>query len=101
MKQLQNFLWVLVAGVILVPFPLNAQPSENPTVEINDQKFGSQAPLSEEQIRQACVARRYDLLPIPFSDVSPTDWAFEAVMNLYYCIGLSPQFNSHSSPDQS
>ena len=27
---------------------------------------------------------RADRLPIPFTDLSPEHWAFEAVMNLYY-----------------
>ncbi|MGL5081891.1 MAG: hypothetical protein ACRC8A_10440 [Microcoleaceae cyanobacterium] len=50
--------------------------------------------LTEAELRAACRERRYDLLPIPFADVLPTDWAFEAVMNLYYCIGLPPTSDS-------
>jgi hypothetical protein len=34
---------------------------------------------------QACSQDRADTLPIPYSDVSPTDWAFKAVMSMYYC----------------
>ena len=89
MKRLQIIIWVLAIGVMMTPGSLKAQPTERSGVET--------VQLSEEQVRAACAARRYDLLPIPFSDVSPTDWAYEAVMNLYYCIGLPPQVNSNSS----
>jgi hypothetical protein len=95
MKRLQILAGLLAVGAIIVPVSLNAQPLTTPGVDVNDDTStptsNSTVQLTEEQIRAACVARRYDLLPIPFSDVSPTDWAFEAVMNLYYCIGLPPQ----------
>ena len=94
MKRLQPLAMLLAIAVIRTCDPLNAQPLTPPKVEVNDETSyptpTSTAQLTEEQIRAACAARRYDLLPIPFSDVSPTDWAFEAVMNLYYCIGLPP-----------
>jgi hypothetical protein len=94
MKRLQILAGLLVMGVMTTPGSLNAQPLTTPTLEINEDTSSpirnSTVQLSEEQIRAACAAKRYDLLPIPFSDVSPTDWAFEAVMNLYYCIGLPP-----------
>jgi hypothetical protein len=95
MKQLPIFAWIIAIGVVTAPFPLQAQPPENSSLEVNDETLfpspHSTVQLTEAQVRAACAARRYDLLPIPFSDVSPTDWAFEAVMNLYYCIGLPPQ----------
>jgi hypothetical protein len=98
MKQLPILAWTLAIGVVTTPFPLQAQPPENPSVEVNEETLLPPAnvtvQLTEAQVRAACAARRYDLLPIPFSDVSPTDWAFEAVMNLYYCIGLPPQQRS-------
>ncbi|MGB3535712.1 MAG: hypothetical protein WBA13_19620 [Microcoleaceae cyanobacterium] len=95
MKRLQIFAGLLIIGVMTTPEVLNAQPLNTPSVEVNNDTEVAPTPnstvqLSFEQIRAACAARRYDLLPIPFSDVSPTDWAFEAVMNLYYCIGLPP-----------
>ena len=97
--------WVATVALILLPVSLKAETLENPTFEVNEETSSSQTQstlsLTPEQIRQACAAQRYDLLPIPFSDVAPTDWAFEAVMNLYYCIGLTPQFESNSSINQS
>ncbi len=41
--------------------------------------------LTREQILQACAANQADTLPSPFSDVVPTDWAYKAVLTLYYC----------------
>ncbi|MGF1493201.1 MAG: hypothetical protein ACFBSC_12265 [Microcoleaceae cyanobacterium] len=69
-----------------VPNPV--QPSQSVPVAPN-----AQPQLTEAELRAACSAKRYDLLPIPYSDVSPSHWAFEAVMNLYYCIGLPPEFD--------
>ncbi len=43
------------------------------------------AELDSEHIRQACATDRADTLRIPFVDISPEEWAFQAVMNLYYC----------------
>ncbi|MFB2836306.1 S-layer protein [Floridanema evergladense] len=48
------------------------------------------AQVSEEQVINACVQGRPETLPIPFRDVSPNDWAFKAVMNLYYCGAIGP-----------
>ncbi|MGB3401334.1 MAG: hypothetical protein WBA77_01440 [Microcoleaceae cyanobacterium] len=94
MKRLHILTGLLAIAAIATPGSLNAQPLTPPVLEVDEDTSypipNSTAQLSEEQIRAACAARRYDLLPIPFSDVSPTDWAFEAVMNLYYCIGLPP-----------
>ncbi|MFS8867250.1 hypothetical protein [Synechococcus sp. H65.1] len=41
--------------------------------------------LTTEQILQACAANQADTLPSPFPDVAPTDWAYKAVLTLYYC----------------
>lgn len=41
--------------------------------------------LTTEQILQACAANQADTLPSPFPDVVPTDWAYKAVLTLYYC----------------
>lgn len=48
------------------------------------------AQVSEEQVINACVQGRPETLPIPFRDLSPNDWAFKAVMNLYYCGAIGP-----------
>ncbi len=41
--------------------------------------------LTTEQILQACASNQADTLPSPFPDVVPTDWAYKAVLTLYYC----------------
>ncbi|OKH31175.1 hypothetical protein NIES2119_29260 [[Phormidium ambiguum] IAM M-71] len=48
------------------------------------------AQVTEDQIINACVQGRAETLPIPFRDLSPNDWAFKAVMNLYYCGAIGP-----------
>ncbi|MEN9207678.1 MAG: hypothetical protein Q6L50_00670 [Gloeomargarita sp. GMQP_bins_120] len=40
---------------------------------------------SERAVALACAQRRVRELPIPFADLDPNHWAFEAVMTLYYC----------------
>ncbi|MCS6781818.1 MAG: hypothetical protein RMI89_06735 [Gloeomargarita sp. SKYBB_i_bin120] len=40
---------------------------------------------AESRVAQACATRRVRELPIPFADLDPNHWAFEAVMTLYYC----------------
>ncbi|NJL22269.1 MAG: S-layer protein [Leptolyngbyaceae cyanobacterium SM1_3_5] len=38
------------------------------------------------QVLEACQAGRApELLPNPYTDVSPSDWAYTAVINMYYC----------------
>ena len=46
--------------------------------------------VTEERIINACIQGRPETLPIPFRDLSPNDWAFKAVMNLYYCGAIGP-----------
>ncbi len=41
--------------------------------------------LTELEILEACAEDRAETLPSPFPDVQPTDWAYEAVLTLYYC----------------
>lgn len=48
------------------------------------------AQVTEDQIINACVQGRPETLPIPFRDLSPNDWAFRAVMKLYYCGAIGP-----------
>lgn len=50
----------------------------------------STAQVTEDQIISACVQGRPETLPIPFRDLSPNDWAFRAVMKLYYCGAIGP-----------
>lgn len=44
-----------------------------------------QETLTELEILEACAEDRAGTLPNPFTDVQPTDWAYEAVLTLYYC----------------
>ncbi|HEY9741533.1 MAG TPA: hypothetical protein V6C90_13665 [Coleofasciculaceae cyanobacterium] len=55
-----------------------SQPVEPTTPSIQTQ-------VSGDQVLQACSQDRADTLPIPYSDISPKDWAFKAVMSVYYC----------------
>ncbi|MBV9388568.1 MAG: hypothetical protein JOZ78_19270 [Chroococcidiopsidaceae cyanobacterium CP_BM_ER_R8_30] len=52
------------------------------------------SPPTREQIADACIHNHADTLPIPFSDISPKDWAFKAVMTMYYC----GAFRSYAPP---
>lgn len=45
----------------------------------------TQAQPTRTEIANACIQNQAETLPIPFSDVSPNDWAFKAVMTMYYC----------------
>lgn len=49
------------------------------------QNTSIQAQVSGDQVLAACAQDRADTLPNPFSDVSPNDWAYKAVLSLYYC----------------
>lgn len=66
--------------------PAKAQ-NTNPTTPNNST---AQVRPTADQVLNACVQDRADTLPIPFTDVSPNDWAFKAVMNLYYCGAIGP-----------
>lgn len=84
---------LFIFTAITVITPVTAQSTnhsgESPS-SANHQK--AIVPIDEQTLRIACSGKRFDLLPIPFSDVPPDHWAFEAVMNLYYCIGLPAKF---------
>ncbi|AMW28368.1 MULTISPECIES: hypothetical protein [Arthrospira] len=81
--------------IITAIAPVSAQTTEttdnsreslspvNPVV-VNQPKAIAQ--IDQATLRNACSSKNFDLLPIPFSDVSPDHWAFEAIMNLYYCL---------------
>jgi hypothetical protein len=61
--------------------PVNAQDSQ----PVSSVTPSVQSQVSGDRVLEACSQDRADTLPIPFSDISPTDWAFKAVMTLYYC----------------
>ncbi len=52
---------------------------------VKAQQPSTSSPPTREQVADACVHNRADTLLVPFRDVSPTDWAFKAVMTMYYC----------------
>lgn len=56
----------------------NPQPVRPVTPTVQNQ-------VSGDQVLEACSQDRVETLPIPFLDISPKDWAFKAVMSLYYC----------------
>lgn len=53
-------------------YPAGAQPAED-------------ADLPPLEILEVCARDQADTLPNPFPDVQPTDWAYKAVLTLYYC----------------
>lgn len=53
-------------------------------------------PNQTVDVLEVCAQGRAATLPIPFSDLSPDDWAFEAVMKLYYC----GAYNGSLPPEQ-
>jgi len=62
---MQRVFWgVILIGLITTP--ATAQPSR-------------------EEILQACSVGQADQLPNPFVDLTETDWAYNAVLTLYYC----------------
>ena len=42
-------------------------------------------PASDNRVLNTCLQNRAEILPVPFSDVSPDHWAFKAVMTMHYC----------------
>ncbi len=41
--------------------------------------------ITELELLEICARDEADQLPSPFVDVQPTDWAYKAVLTLYYC----------------
>ena len=81
---------ILATSALLTALSL-ATPSQAQYREpVRENRQTVQAPPTAEQVLNACVQNRADTLPIPFTDVSPNDWAFKAVMNLYYCGVIGP-----------
>ena len=77
----------LAVSLISVPAIANEAPSPleselhleselQPTLQ-------TQSPSS--QVIEACIRGEAENLPIPFSDLSPDYWAFEAIMTMHYC----------------
>jgi hypothetical protein len=45
----------------------------------------SQTPTNFRSSLEACSRDAADTLPNPYRDVSPSDWAYKAVLSMYYC----------------
>jgi hypothetical protein len=56
----------------------NPEPIEPVTPSIQTQVTG-------DQVLQACAKDQADTLPNPYTDISPSDWAFKAVLSMHYC----------------
>jgi len=61
--------------------PLKAQNTE----PFNSTTPSSQTPPTSDQVLEACSRDAADTLPNPYRDVSPSDWAYKAVLSMYYC----------------
>ncbi len=78
LRLLTTVVLLTTAGFVAPVNAQNAQPVEPVTPS-------TQTQVSGDRVLQACSQDRADTLPIPYSDISPTDWAFKAVMSMYYC----------------
>lgn len=76
---------ILAIPVILAIASLNT-PVKAQESSISPQPLSSTtAQVTTEQLANACRQNQAEKLPVPFSDVSPNQWAFKAVMTMYYC----------------
>jgi hypothetical protein len=66
--------------LLLTGFILPAQAAEP-----NPPRQPAQPQPTIEEIYQACTQNRAEMLPNPFVDVSPQDWAYKAVLTMHYC----------------
>jgi hypothetical protein len=55
----------------------NAALAQNGTI--------AQAQPSARQVLEACSQNRAETLPNPYIDVSPSHWAYKALLTLHYC----------------
>ncbi len=75
MRRLSLPILLLITFLFNTAHPGAAQSENEPT----------DPDLTPEEILQACAQDQADMLPSPFTDVVPTDWAYKAVLTLYYC----------------
>ncbi|MFT0786716.1 hypothetical protein [Synechococcus sp. H55.10] len=81
--QVQDLLTQALVGAALSSLRLSGAALAQPNLRELPPDLAEQ--LTTEQILQACAANQADTLPSPFPDVVPTDWAYKAVLTLYYC----------------
>lgn len=62
-------------------YPVKSQT----TAQVKPNNSLVQVQPTREQILNACVQNRADILPNPFSDVPRNHWAYKAVLTMYYC----------------
>lgn len=77
--------WSAIAtlAVSLISVPAIANEAPSPLESELQPTLQTQSPSS--QVIEACIRGEAETLPIPFSDLSPDYWAFEAIMTMHYC----------------
>jgi hypothetical protein len=69
--------------------PVYAQEIRQPSGSIDSIQLAQVTPTAQEVV-DACVAGQVTTLPNPYTDVAPDHWAYEAVLNMYYCGVIRP-----------
>ncbi|MGJ3244981.1 MAG: S-layer protein [Elainellaceae cyanobacterium] len=75
----------IAMAIALTSLPVFAQ-----TAERDRPSELVQTEPSAQQVVDACVGGEVETLPNPYTDVAPEHWAYEAVLNLYYCGVIRP-----------
>lgn len=78
LKMIASAVLLATSGFIM---PVKAQTPE-PAIPAQP---ASPNQVTGEEVLQACSQDRADTLPNPYSDVSPNDWAYKAVLSMHYC----------------
>ncbi len=79
--MLRTFATVALLATTSLTSPAKAQEP----VTVSSPTPTPQAQTTQNKVADACIQNRAETLPMPFTDVSPNDWAFKAVMTMYYC----------------
>jgi hypothetical protein len=72
----------LAVSLISIPAIANEAPS---AIANSDPQPTLQTQAASSQVIEACIRGEAATLPIPFTDLSPDYWAFEAIMTMHYC----------------
>ena len=93
-KEMKLLLLTPLVTTVVLSTPVIAQTatqtttvpvdSEAPPTLVNESGTVMEKIDGSETGAASTYSDRADRLPIPFTDLSPEHWAFEAVMNLYY-----------------
>lgn len=76
---------IFSAVIMLVSTNFLAPAQAQNTAQFKPNNSLVQVQPTREQILNACVQNRADILPNPFSDVPRNHWAYKAVLTMYYC----------------